>query len=159
MSFRSSGLALLACFALAGPAGAAPPDAKQAARAAREAIEARYGRYLESAKREDAAGLASLYTLDGTLLQVTGKIIRGRADIRQYMENRFENLGVLMDGSIQVRDVFVLGGVVYETGTDTLTFGRDGQAGPTLAGQHVRVWKRARDGSWQIFRDLEVPKD
>ena len=152
-------MALLACFALAGPAGAAPPDAKQAARAAREAIEARYGRYLESAKREDAAGLSSLYTFDGALLQVTGKIIRGRADIRQYLENRFDNLGVLMDGSIRVRDVFVLGGVVYETGTDTLTFGRDGQAGPTLAGQHVRVWKRARDGSWQIFRDLEVPKD
>src|SRR5207247_10782340 len=125
----------------AGPAGAAPPAAKQAARAAREAIEARYRRYLESAKREDAAGLASLYTLDGTLLQVTGKIIRGRADIRQYRENRFENLGVLMDGSIRVRDVFVLGAVVYATGTDTRTFGRGGQARPTLAGRHVRGCK------------------
>ena len=159
MSLRSSGLAWLACLVLASPAGAALRDGKQAARVAREAIEARYGRYLESAKREDAAGLASLYTLDGTLLQVTGKIIRGRADIRQYLENRFDNLGVLMDGSIRVRDVFVLGAVVYETGTDTLTFGRDGQAGPTLAGQHVRVWRRARDGTWQIFRDVEVPKD
>jgi uncharacterized protein (TIGR02246 family) len=151
--------ALLASLALAGLAGASLPNAKQAAGAARKAIETCYSRYLESAKREDPKGLASLYAVDGTLLQTSGKIIRGRADIQQYMENRFHELGVLMDGSIRVRDVFVLGGMVYETGTDTLTFGRDGQAGPTLAGQHVRVWKRARDGTWRIFRDLEVPKD
>ncbi len=126
---------------------------------ARKGIDAANARYLEAARKGDAARIAALFNEEGALLQVSGKIIRGRQSIRKFLKAQFEELGILTDGSFAIRDVFVLGSMAYETGTYKLTYEHESEPGPTLEGTYVREWKRQPTGVWKIYRDLTMPKE
>ena len=150
---------MLAASLLAAATQAEPPSEKDNTLQVRRAIESLNARYLDYAKQGSAAGLASLYNEEGTLLQVSGKIIRGRKAIGRFMEAQFKELGTLIQGTLATRDVFVLGGIAYETGSYRLTYGREGQPGPTLEGSYVHVWKLQPTGAWKIYRDVNQPKE
>lgn len=156
-------LLLLAFFCL-GVAHAEPPVASGSKRsprvaALRAAIEHSNQVALEALRKGDGKLFASRFVPEGELLQVSGRVIRGRADIQQWFSNQVTELGALHEGEIKTRDVFPLGSIAYETGRHKLTFEQRGVPSATLEGRYVAVWRRARDGSWKVLRWIEVPRD
>ncbi len=138
------------------PAGPAPAPRVAAVRAA---IERSNATALEALKKGDAKAYAARFEPQGELLQVSGKIVRGRAAIEQWFANQVTELGRVREGEIRTRDVFVLGSIAYETGRHALTFEQRGVPSATLEGRYVAVWRRSPKRGWQVLRSIEVPKD
>ncbi len=160
-------LALGAAFAaVSTPAAQAEPPVVSGARkdprvaTIRAAIERSNAVAIEALKMGDAKLYGARFVPAGELLQVSGRVIRGRADIEQWFSNQVTELGTLHEGEIVTRDVFPLGATLaYETGRHKLTFAQRGVPSATLEGRYVAVWKRGPDGRWKVLRAIEVPRD
>jgi len=91
---RTVPLSLAAFFAASTLACAATPDANASLPTSQEAqsAAAKLGQLYDSnyaAKNADA--MAQLYAEDGVLVSPAGKIVKGRAALRQYYEQRFSS--------------------------------------------------------------------
>ncbi len=127
--------------------------------AVRAAIERSNAAAIEALTKGDGKLYASRFVPEGELLQVSGRVIRGRPDIEQWFSNQITELGTLHAGEIKTRDVFVLGSIAYETGRHKLTFEQRGVPSATLEGRYVAVWRRDSKGGWKVLRSIEVPRD
>lgn len=65
----------------------------------------------------------------------------------------------LKEGTITTLDVYQVGDNVYETGTFTFRFQAEGKEPNIASGKYVDIWKKAKDGSWKIYREVNIAND
>ncbi len=119
---------------------------------ARETIEAMIKTLLESLNSGDAAGVAAHYTDDAVLLPPDAARVDGRERIQGAWQ-RFIDADY-RDVTMTTQEVDVFGDVANEVGTISATApGKDGDRGQ-MVGKYVAVWKRGRDDTWSLHRDI-----
>lgn len=160
MRTRMALLPLLAVTLMAAPAHAKGPRMPKAAddsATVRRAIDAGNARYVEAWKRGDAKLFASGFADDGAELHPGQPMVYGRDAIKEHMERVFKVVR-MQDGTIDTRDVFIIGDTAYETGRWRFTFVSEGRPAEPDSGAYVEVWKRERPGVWLMWRDIGVPR-
>lgn len=123
---------------------------------ARRQIESGNAKLLEAWKTGNAQLFASLYALDGALLEPGKPPVTGRDAILQRMEGIFAR-DRMAEGSIAIEDVFVLGEHAYATGTWKFAIGPIGKRAKSRSGRFVDIWVREGVGRWMKWRDVGVP--
>ncbi|MBI2963625.1 MAG: SgcJ/EcaC family oxidoreductase [Deltaproteobacteria bacterium] len=125
--------------------GAGVAETKQAL----AAVNARYGKAVE---QRDAAAIRDLYTKDAILLPPDQAMIRGNAGVEDFWKASFA-AGV-KTASLDTIDVEQAGDVAVETGTYAMTVAPEGKEAQTATGKYVVMWKRVKDGTWKLHRDI-----
>jgi uncharacterized protein (TIGR02246 family) len=126
---------------------ASPPSLQEAQSAA-----AKLGQLYDSNyAAKNAAAMAKLYAEDGTLVSPAGKIIKGRAALKQYYENRFGSGAKahhihVIDANVQGNGGFSIAEFSVEVPKGDGTFRQ-------ASGHIIAVYEKDSDG-WH-FRALE----
>jgi uncharacterized protein (TIGR02246 family) len=102
--------------------------------------------------RGDLAAVANMYTEDAMAFPPEGEIVKGRPAI-QAMWKGVRDIGA-QAVDFEVLDVMTSGVLLVETGKATLHIAGAGSAQATVTVKYVVVWKKQKDGSWKIFRDI-----
>jgi uncharacterized protein (TIGR02246 family) len=123
---------------------------------ARRQIEAGNARLIEAWKTGNAQLYASLYALDGALLEPGRAPVTGREAILGRMEEVFAKER-MAEGSITTQDVYVLGDHAYATGKWKFAIGPIGKKAKTRSGRFVDIWVREGVGRWMKWRDVGLP--
>jgi uncharacterized protein (TIGR02246 family) len=132
-----------------GCRGNAEPDIA----AVRQAIEQTDRQWEQAFNRGDAAGVASLYTENGSLLPPNAEIAQGREAIQQSIQG-FIDAG-LKNIAFTTVDVGTSGDLAYEIGRYSLDIQPPGsEQTVTDRGKYVIVARRQSDGSWKLVTDI-----
>ena len=118
----------------------------------RDSIEATITTLLESLNGGDAAGVAALYTDDAVLLPPDAARIDGREGIQGAWQKFID--ADYRDVAMTTQEVDDFGDVANEVGTISATAPRENGGRGQLAGKYVAVWKRGRDDTWRLHRDI-----
>ncbi len=104
--------------------------------------------FMETFRRQDAAGMGALYTEDGQALPPGGDIAHGQAAIGAVWQGVFD--AGLKEAHLETREVEGFDDTAYEVGAYTLL-----RAGGQVAdrGKYIVIWKRV-DGQWRLHRDI-----
>jgi uncharacterized protein (TIGR02246 family) len=146
-----SGLALAACLACTVPhALAAGPMTGE--EEAKKAILETNEKYEAAVKEGDAAAIAAMYTSDGIILPPDHAMVHGRTGAEKLW-NDFFKLGA-KSMSLNTENVERAGNYAIETGTFTFTIQPERKDAQASVGKYVVVWKRQKDGSWKLHRDI-----
>ena len=113
-----------------------------------DAIATVNARFMEAFLSQDARAIASLYTLNGTLLPPGGDIYTGYDDIESFWRETM-NLGIaaIILDSVEVD---VIGETAVEVGHYTLS---GSNANVIDQGKYIVVWKDV-GGVWKLHRDI-----
>jgi uncharacterized protein (TIGR02246 family) len=101
--------------------------------------------------------LAALYTKDALVLAPGSPMIEGREGIAKMWQGILDS--GFTDLDLQAREIVVVGGTAYETGTfEGTVVTDDGET--KAAGKYIVVWKK-QDGRWKLHRDIwnETPTE
>lgn len=134
---------LAALLAAAAPVQAAGLSEKELAEAATELAQ----KYDETYGRRDAAGMAALYAVDGTLVSPAGPLVRGRDKLKSYYEGRFATGA--RDHATRISEVRVLGEAGYGFGTFSVNVPEAGGKLRRISGNITDIYTRASDG-WHL---------
>lgn len=114
----------------------------------RAAIEARNKRFMDAARRGDAAGLAALYTVDGQVLPPNADSVTGRQAVQAFWQAVMD-MGI-KEAVLEIGEAEGHGDVVIEVSTFTLS----SEGGQVLdKGKYIVIWKQ-EDGQWKLHRDI-----
>jgi uncharacterized protein (TIGR02246 family) len=117
----------------------------------RSAIEAVNMEFSAAFNRGDAAGVAELYTEDGSLLPPGENIVSGRSNIEAYWKAGVD--AGLSNLQLTASEVEAHGPLAYEVGEFSFEMpGSDGGR-TTAKGKYLVVWKNV-DGTWKLHRDM-----
>ncbi|HZS25481.1 MAG TPA: DUF4440 domain-containing protein [Gaiellaceae bacterium] len=109
--------------------------------------------FVEALARRDAAGVAALYALDGTLLTRSADLICGRADIEAYWR---EGIAFGLAGvELEELGVEVVGALAIELGRYRLVV--DG--GAAESGKYLVLHRREADGAWRRAVEVYNPEE
>jgi ketosteroid isomerase-like protein len=136
-------IATVTCALTVQPAKAQQDDGAQV----RQALDLRRSEFELATSDNDAAAMSRLYTPNALLFPPGADTVRGRDAIQGYFDHP-------RDYEIQ-HDVVELEGrgeTVYEIGRWTQTTKEGGEV--IGGGWYFWVWRRQRDGSWLVDRDL-----
>jgi uncharacterized protein (TIGR02246 family) len=152
---RPRSLALLMPLALCACAAqqlstSAPPRGTDGVRGQ---IEQAAARFAETFNRGDITALAAMYDTGGVVLAPNAPPMHGRQNIEALWagarQQGFKALTLVVDS------VEPIGGShAIELGRYTLVIEPAGQAEMTDRGKYMVLWKRQRDGSWKLYRDM-----
>ena len=148
----SAGLLLLG---LAAPLAAqtAHPSQRDAVR---RSIDAGNAAYIEAFKHADAKALAQVYDPQGSRLNDSGVVIRGRKGIIQDVAKFVDQVGPVKV-TLDSKEFWLIDDNAYETGLWSYTFTPSGKSEQHIGGHYVTVWKRQPSGDWKIWADMGVP--
>jgi len=118
----------------------------------RDAIQAANRRFEEAAKRGDTAGMASVYTRDGSALPPDGPIVTGHDALSAMWTSVIDGMG-LRDVTLETLDLEISGDTACEIGKATLDLAPDGGEATTVTAKFVVYWKK-EDGEWRWHRDI-----
>ncbi|RWD66867.1 MAG: SgcJ/EcaC family oxidoreductase [Mesorhizobium sp.] len=122
------------------------------AQSAKDAIEASNAEFMKSLNGKDAAGVASHYTEDAAVLPPNGMRVDGRENIQKFWQGIIE-YGV-SDLKLTTVEVEERGDLAFELGSFTYKApGKDSKP-MDASGKAIVVWKKAQNGSWQLYRDI-----
>lgn len=114
----------------------------------REAIESADEVFMETFRKGDAAGLATLYTEEGQLMPPNAGFQIGRQAIQAFWQAAMD--AGIKEARIRIREVEAHGDTAIEVSDYTL----HGEGGAELdAGKFIVIWKR-EDGRWRLHRDI-----
>lgn len=102
--------------------------------------------------------VAALFTEDGSLLARGGKIIKGPAQIMERQRAAMQSVSGDVKVTVTTVDIWLEGETAYETGKYSYKYQEKGQP-VTEEGRYVTIWKRQKDGSWELFMDMGVPQN
>jgi len=119
--------------------------------ALRKAIEAQTAKWAAAYNRQDAAGVAALYTEDAIVLPPNHDMVQGRKAIEDLMNGEFQ-MGA-HDLVLETLDVVAMGDAACEIGKYTIKIKAQGQPVMTDAGKYMGLFKRQEDGAWLLYRD------
>ena len=98
----------------------------------------------------DAATMASLYTVDATLMPPDASIVRGRAAVQAFWQAGIDG-GMKID-YLRATEVEAHGDLAYEVGEfKVLVPSEDGTA--EAFGKYIVIWKR-EGHSWLVHHDI-----
>ncbi len=117
----------------------------------RKAIEAQNARFVSSYNRKDAAGVAAVYTENGTVLPPNQEMVQGRQNIQKNINKEFR-MGA-SDLSLMTVKIEVNGSTVHEIGNYTIKIKPKGQLEMTDSGKYLAIWKQQTNGEWLIHTD------
>jgi uncharacterized protein (TIGR02246 family) len=141
-------VALCACAAHQSSTSATP----RAADGVRAQIEQAAVRFTEAFNRGDAPALAAMYDTGGVVLAPNAPPMHGRQNIEAFWagarQQGFKTLALVVDS------VEPIGAHAVELGRYTLVIQPPGQGEMTDRGKYMVLWKRQRDGSWKLYRDV-----
>jgi len=114
----------------------------------RMAIDAGNQKFMASFGRQDAAGMARLYTATGQLLPANSDVVNGAAGIQAFWQGAFD-LG-LREAVLETVELEEHGDTAIEGGRYTLK-----ADGGSVAdqGKYVVIWKN-EGGAWKLHRDI-----
>jgi uncharacterized protein (TIGR02246 family) len=103
----------------------------------------------------NADRIAAPYAMDAVFVTVDGTSIRGRTAIKDFYRARLAGKAPVVSASIEHRGAAAGDGdLVYEWGAGSVTTRSAGGALDTLSGPYLTVWKRQRNGRWEIVRNV-----
>ena len=118
----------------------------------RSAIEKQAVAFSEAFSRADFKALASMYAEDAIVFPPDSPMVEGRTAIEGFWQSA--RASGIQSVSLTVVDVKASGELAVEVGKAILDIKLPNQ--PPVA-QHVKyvvVWRRAKDGSWTLLRDI-----
>jgi uncharacterized protein (TIGR02246 family) len=146
---RLVGPAILAALSfVVSPAGAQVADSAAAAAAIAESASA-FSRALE---RGDAAGMASQYVDDATLIPPSGRLVTGRDAILAFWTPRNPDFRTL-EHSLTTDRLVITGDVAVEVGTWRQRGQLREEAPTESSGRYLVVWRGRADGTWRMQFD------
>jgi hypothetical protein len=120
----------------------------------RQAIAAGNAKFLKSLESGDAKTFAAQFAPDGIELASGGTgVTTGRSAIQAAVTGGTR----ITSGNIHTTNVYLEGGVAYETGTYAFDFAVPGKPARLSTGRYFEVWERQPDGSWLIKVDCGYP--
>ncbi len=114
----------------------------------RTAIDAGNQNFMANFGRQDAAGMASLYTATGSVLPANSDILSGAENVQAFWQGAFD-MG-LKEAVLETIDLEVHGDTAIETGHYTLN--ADGGA-VADHGKYIVIWKND-GGTWKLHKDI-----
>ena len=114
----------------------------------RAAIDAGNQNFMANFGRQDAAGMAGLYTARGCVMPANSEILSGTANVQAFWQGAFD-MG-LKEAVLETTDLEEHGDTAIETGQYTLK--ADGGA-VADHGKYVVIWKN-EGGTWKLHRDI-----
>ena len=130
-----------------------------------DALRAGNARYAHALATADAAALCSLFDEDGAIVDGFGPDAVGHEGLRDMAHYARERYGaVSFDIDVEWTKPDPLDhAVAYAAGTWRMAFvPREGSgAGTTVRshGRFVETWRRGRDGTWRLHRDLTLTRE
>ena len=114
----------------------------------RLAIDAGNQSFMANFGRQDAAGMARLYTANGSLLPSNSDILSGTENVQAFWQGAFDS--GLTEAVLETIELEVHGETAIETGRYTLK-----TAGGTVAdsGKYIVIWKND-GGTWKLHKDI-----
>ncbi len=114
----------------------------------RTAIAAGNQSFMANFGRQDAAGMASLYTANGSVLPANSDILSGAENVQAFWQGAFD-MG-LREAVLETIELEVHGETAIETGHYTLK-----AAGGAVAdsGKYIVIWKND-GGTWKLHKDI-----
>ena len=118
----------------------------------RDSIDANLKMFMQSLNDGDAAGVARHYTVDAAVLPPDSTRIDGRAGIQGVWQSVID--ADVRDITLTTLEVDVFGDVANEVGAINATVPSEGGGRVQWVGKYVAVWKRERDDTWRMHRDI-----
>lgn len=123
----------------------------------RRAIDAGNKQWSDGWLKRDAAMVAAIFASDGVQLTMSGKVIKGPADIRERQRAAMESVDPGVKVTVTTTNVWLDGDTAYETGTYKYEYVEKGK--PSVdAGRYVTTWQYQKDGTWKLTMDMAVPQ-
>lgn len=116
--------------------------------AVKVAIDAANKAFVMNVERQDAAGLAGLYTSGGCVMPTNSDIVSGADSIQAFWQGVFA-MGI-RGAVLETIDLDEHRDTVIETGRYTLKADGDAVADQ---GKYLVVWKK-EGGSWKLHKDI-----
>ena len=118
----------------------------------KKAVEDAIALWERYANAKDAAGVASLYTEDATLLPQGAPAFKGRQNIQQFFEGFFA--AGASDPKVRPVEVVAMGDMAYEIGTWAANMPLPQGGTAPSEGKYVVIWKRQADGNVKLHVDI-----
>lgn len=131
---------------------AATSLAQKAADPNRARVEKLGKQFTDAFGKGDLAAVAGMYSEDAMAFPPEAEIVKGRPAIQAMWRGVREIGAQSMD--FEIVDVAASGNFLVETGIATLHVAGAGPAQATVKVKYVVVWKKQKDGSWKIYRDI-----
>ena len=116
------------------------------------AIRGHVDRWLQLVKAKDAAGIAELYAVDGTVMPPNAPIGKGRAAIQQTWASMMRTPGFGLTFVPEQIVVSSSGDMALDRGTYSLTIAPDGTT-QADTGKYVVVWRKI-GREWKVAADI-----
>lgn len=107
--------------------------------------------FMDAFTRQDAAGLAALYTDDTKLLPPGFPMMTGREAVQSFWQGAMD-LGI-KEARLETLEVESQGNLASEIGRFTLTVQPQDSESTEITGKYVVVWK-SQDGTWKLHVDI-----
>lgn len=118
----------------------------------REAIQATNRSFEAAASQGDTAGMAAVYTRDGSALPPDGPIVTGHQALTEMWGSVIDGMG-LQGVTLETIDLEINGDTACEVGKATLDLSPAGAEPTTATAKFVVYWKK-EDGEWKWHRDI-----
>ncbi len=144
-------LLLVSVAALAGLSWARADDSPETN--LRKCVEAGNRGWVEGLKSGDVGPIVAPYEEEGLDCTATGECLKGRAAVEKHYADRIAKLGRATRAEVRTKQLVRDGEYAYEWGRAEARF----PAGKEIKGRYLTVWRRQKDGSWKIFRNVPLP--
>jgi hypothetical protein len=123
----------------------------------RQAIAAGNAKFLKSLESGDAKAFGALFAPDGIELESGDSgVTKGRRAI-EAADAPSAKAAKIAGGTIHTTNIYLDGGIAYETGTYAFNVVFPGKPSRLATGRYFEVWEKQPDGSWFIKVDCGYP--
>lgn len=146
-------LTVLASACARQPATVPSPDAN----VIRIELTARLGDWAKAIAAKDAAGVANMFTDDGTWILPDASTFKGRASIEVGARNFFATIGSFVTDQMAIDKLVVISSseaMTFSHGNYTLT--EPGKQPVKRVNPAADYWKKGADGVWRVNYDLNA---
>jgi uncharacterized protein (TIGR02246 family) len=145
-------LTVLAAACARQPATVPHPDAM----AIQTELSTRLGTFAKAIANKDAAGVANMFTEDGTWILPDASTFKGRASIEAGAKNFFATVGSFVTDEMGIDKLIVVNSseaVTFSHGSYTIT--EQGKPAKRV-NPAADYWKKGTDGVWRLNYDLNA---
>ncbi len=118
----------------------------------RAVIEKQATLFSEAFARADFEAVAGMYAEDAIVLPPDAEMVKGRPAIEALWKS--VHASGVKGVTLTVVDVHSSGKLAVEVGTAVLSIKPEGKPELTQSAKYVVVWRRQKDGSWKLYRDI-----
>ncbi len=109
----------------------------------------------EAFTQHDANIAAQFFTDDGTFIYSYNPIYRGRKELDAFFEGHMREMPIFEKLDCRTDRIDVLEGYVIEYASH-IAHWRNGESSGVNTGKNLRIWRREKDGSLKMFRQMAM---